>query len=511
LKSHPGRSANWEGMSPAVAMRERRHLAAGVARSHAIRFVAIVIAATVLLMPFDAMVNISALGELAHDSYAIINLTLAPVVIFILISTGSFHVPRSLLIILSLILLVVFVTFVPNSASILDAFTKGRHGLGKLITSSMVPIFGMYISVLVYIVVSTRFRTCFLIPLLWSSVIVILGGLLQVSAKLFDPLRDISTKVFLITHAGFDRFDVLSNRLSDSGDIGSLRVTSTLFEPADFGTYAIYVLPWILAALLSTTFPRGRMIPILWTKAALLVAAILMLALAMFSGRTAALGAPAIVVIYVGVCLLLKISGSADGAKAAGLIMVAGAVLLYLLPLWVVSSFNDVLVQSAIASANTSNVSRLGTVVILLNLFHDHPLFGVGMGQYGFYVAQYLPPWANTFEFQRWLGDSNSSFFPSFAVFAKIAGEMGLVGLLVWVGFLVDLLRKVWRSIWAKYLDDGQFPYFGIAIAVSFFSLGLTGLGMASYRVFWIWALLGLGASYASDPSAIDENRNREA
>ena len=133
------------------------------------------------------------------------------------------------------------------------------------------------------------------------------------------------------------------------------------------------------------------------------------------------------------------------------------------------------------------------------------------MGQYGFYVAQHLPPWAYTFEFQRWLGDSNSSFFPSFAVFAKIAGEMGLIGLVVWVGFFTGLLWGVWRSVSAEYLGSGRAPYFGIAIASNFFSLGLTGLGMASYRVFWIWALLGLAASYASNPSAIDEGSHELA
>lgn len=501
---------NWdEPVSPAVAMRQRRQMAASMARSRAIRFVGVVIAATVLLMPIDAMVNISILGELAHDSYAIINLTLAPIVIFFLFSTGSMNVPRSLMIILLLILLEIFVTSVPNAASILAAFTKGRHGLEKLITSSMIPIFGLYISLLIYIVASTRFRTCFLSPLLWSSFVVIVVGVLQVSGALFGPLKDISAKVFLITHAGFDRFDVLSNRVSDSGGIRALRVTSTLFEPADFGTYAIYVLPWILSALLSTTYLRGQRIPIVWTKTALLGAAIVMLALAMFSGRTAALGAPAIVVVYVGVCLLLKVFGSENGAKLIGLIIIAGVMLLYLLPLWVVINFQDALIQSAIVSGSTSNVSRLGTVVILLNLFRDHPLFGVGMGQYGFYVAQYLPPWANTFEFQRWLGDSNSSFFPSFAIFAKIAGEMGLVGLVVWVGFLIDLLRKVWQRVWAVYLDSGQFPYFGVAIVSTFFSLGLTGLGMASYRVFWIWALLGLAASYASNPLEIDDGESR--
>ena len=217
MRSYPGNSTDREGVSPAVAMRERRHIAASVARSRANRFVANVIAATVLLLPFDAMVSISALGELAHDSYAIVNLTLAPVVIFILVSTGSFHVPRALVMITCLILLTIFVTFVPNAASIMTAFTKGRHGLEKLITSSMIPVFGMYISILIYHVVSTRFRTSFLSPLLWSAFIVILGGVLQVSAELFGPLRDLSTKVFLITHAGFDRFDVLSTRVEQFG------------------------------------------------------------------------------------------------------------------------------------------------------------------------------------------------------------------------------------------------------------------------------------------------------
>jgi hypothetical protein len=499
---------NWDGPSRSAALRESRYRIASSARARAIKLVALVVAATVLLVPFDAVVNVAALGELSHDSYAIFNLALAPIVILILLSTGSLHVPRSLAIILCLILFGILTSLVPNLGSILEAFARGRHGGEKFITAAIIPVFGMYISLLIYLAVLRHFRACFLRPLLWSSFIVILGGILQIAAVLAPSLRALSARVFLITHAGFDRFDTLSNRLADSSNIGSLRVTSTLFEPADFGTYAIYVLPWVLSALLCFEFTRGRTMPLAWTRVAFLIATLLLLILAMFSGRTAALGAPAIIGIYLGLCVMLKIAPSGTGARLTSLLIVTGAILLYLLPLWLVSTFADVLVRGALASGNTSNISRLGTVVILLDLFRDNPFFGVGMGQYGFYVARYVPAWAYTFEFKRWIGDVNASFFPSFAVFARIAGEMGLVGLMIWVGFLAALLQKVWIRVWALYRETGRLPYFGIAITANFFSLGITGLGMASYRVFWIWALLGLAAAYLSSPSSIDAKRN---
>jgi hypothetical protein len=184
------------------------------------------------------------------------------------------------------------------------------------------------------------------------------------------------------------------------------------------------------------------------------------------------------------------------------------AVLGYIFPVALILLFKDQMVAAVVSSGAESNIARFGTAVILLDLFRDNPFFGVGMGQYGFYVARYLPYWANTFEFKRWLGDPAASFFPAFAVFARLGGELGVFGLASWVGFLAVMLYRVFMNLRVAYLLTGRFPYYGVAIATSFFSIAVSGVGMASYRVFWLWVLLGLASVYALNPQFIDVKRS---
>jgi hypothetical protein len=246
------------------------------------------------------------------------------------------------------------------------------------------------------------------------------------------------------------------------------------------------------------------MIPVIWKK--LVIAAILaaLFVAVRFSGRTASLGAPVMTVGYIGLCLVAWLSFHRLAYKIMCWTVIVVAVLAYVLPVVLVLLFKDEIVTMVVATGSESNITRFGTVVILLDLFQANPFFGAGMGQYGFYVAQYVPPWANTYEFQRWLGSLTSSFFPSFAVFARLAGELGAFGLATWVGFLVVMLNRVFTNLRVSYFSGGGFPYYGVALATNFFSIAVSGMGMASFRVFWLWATIGLASVYAMNPQCID-------
>jgi hypothetical protein len=207
---------------------------------------------------------------------------------------------------------------------------------------------------------------------------------------------------------------------------------------------------------------------------------------------------------YIGLCLVARLSFQRLAYKIMCWIVIVVALVAYVLPVVIVLLYKDEIVTMVVETGSESNITRFGTVVILLDLFQANPFFGAGMGQYGFYVAQYVPPWSNTYEFQRWLGSLNSSFFPSFAVFARLAGELGVFGLAAWVGFLVVLLNRVFSNLRISYFAGGGFPYFGVALAANFFSIAVSGMGMASFRVFWLWTTIGLASIYAMNPECID-------
>jgi hypothetical protein len=116
------------------ALRARRRGASELSNTRAIRIIGAFFATTVFFTPFDAVLNVALLGELAHESYAIINVACAPLVLFLLLTNRVLRVPRSLLVILLLIVLTIFASFAANLTTVLGAETKGRHGLEKLLT-----------------------------------------------------------------------------------------------------------------------------------------------------------------------------------------------------------------------------------------------------------------------------------------------------------------------------------------------------------------------------------------
>jgi hypothetical protein len=492
-----------QGSNRAQLLRAARASRSALASDRATKIVGALVAITVCLCPFDAILSIGFLGESSHEIYTILSLAFAPIVLFLLLSTGTLIVRRELVIILSLIILTIIISLIPNITSIVDASVKGRSGLEKYITSAVVPIFGMYVAILINIAVSRSFRRYFLTPVIIGACIVFAVGSLELLSFYIGALKDLSDRVYFVTHAGLDRLEALTSRIGTPG--APLRVSSVLFEPADFGTYVIYVFPWLIASWLSP-LKRGRDALQTFIRTSFYLGLIVIgLVLCAFSGRTAALGAPVIVLLYFVLCICMRLAHKSIYFRPLSYLIASGAAFLYLAPLALLLAFSEIAIRAALESDSISNVSRLGTVMIQLDLFWDNPIFGVGMGQYAFYVAQYLPAWADTYEFKRWMSDSTASFFPTFATFARLAGEMGLIGLITWVGFLVYLLHKTTMNVRVMYISKGRLPHFGIAIMAGFFSIGLTAIGLASYRTFWLWALLGIAACYVSTPSAIED------
>jgi hypothetical protein len=474
------------------------HLTAGtLARSQAIWVVGLIFALMTFLSPLDDAANLP-LGELSTETYAFVAVLSAPAVVFLFMATKSFRLPRDLTVILVLIVMTILVSIAANMPSILSAATKGRQGLEKAISSSLVPMLGMYVAMLTCNVVPYDFRKYFLTPVLAGSGVVAAVALLQVASNYVGSLQGVSDRIYSVTHHLRD-----GGAATNSGP-RLIEVSSVLFEPADFGTYVIYVAPWLLAALLVRESNYGRTLPVIWKKLAMIAILAALFVAVRFSGRTASLGAPVMAAGYVGLCLVAWLSFHRLAYKIMCWIVIVVAVLAYVLPVVLVLLFEDEIVTMVVATRSESNITRFGTVVILLELFQANPFFGAGMGQYGFYVAQYIPSWANTYEFQRWLGSLNSSFFPSFAVFARLAGELGVFALATWVGFLVVMLNRVFTNLRVSYFSSSGFPYYGVALATNFFSIAVSGMGMASFRVFWLWTTIGLASVYAMNPQCID-------
>jgi len=187
--------------------------------------------------------------------------------------------------------------------------------------------------------------------------------------------------------------------------------------------------------------------------------------------------------------------------------LMAFYLVLSIAPLIAVALFQNEIAAAAIASDNISNVSRFGTMAIQINEFLRSPAFGIGMGQYPFQVTQLFPSWADTWEFQKWITDPDASFFPSFSLYSRILAELGAVGYAVWLFFCTLLLGKAAATAHRFYLEHGAFPYIGTAVVCGFFGLQFSGWVIASYKIPYIWFVLGLAVAYIRSPQAMESKR----
>ncbi|MEA2426538.1 MAG: hypothetical protein QOF37_166 [Thermoleophilaceae bacterium] len=93
------------------------------------------------------------------------------------------------------------------------------------------------------------------------------------------------------------------------------------------------------------------------------------------------------------------------------------------------------------ASAGRDVSGRATENQVALHMFLDHPIAGVGPGQYPFYYRDYTRKYGNDPRYQR----------EPHSLPLQVAAEQGLVGILAWMGVGVVLLRfvlatRVWRD-----------------------------------------------------------------
>jgi len=440
---------------------------------------------SIILYPANAAIGLDVLGEARAEPYILINLFLSPLAAIHLYRRGL-RTERLLLLFATAFLAAIAMSIVANFSSILGNELKGRSGLSRLLSTTMVPMFGFYFAYLVYFYSTTAFRTLLAAPLFWGAMLVVAVGDIELVSWKVDAVYNVFLQASSVIHALMRRGHFI---------IG--RIQSVTYEASNFGMYAIFTLPWLwaLAKQRSSTLRRIACWALFLN----------LLALSFLSGRTSLVGVLPVLLLIPYLRLLLVARGGAyQGMHHA---LMALYLVLSIAPLIAVVLFQNEIAAAALASDNISNVSRFGTMVIQVNEFLRSPAFGIGMGQYPFQVTQLFPSWADTWEFQKWITDPDASFFPSFSLYSRILAELGLVGYVIWLFFCTLILGKVAATAHRFHLEHGAFPYIGTAVICGFFGLQFSGWVIASYKIPYIWLVLGLAVAYIRSPQAMESRR----
>jgi O-antigen ligase len=212
---------------------------------------------------------------------------------------------------------------------------------------------------------------------------------------------------------------------------GRLAATGTYGNSDDVALLAGYCIPFIALLTLQLKNPVLRYVLLLGSVGYLLATV----------GRTATRSALFALVAMVGVYFVR------GGAQQRILIVIGSIVaivaMLFVLPAGtlerfstIVDALDDETVSAKSSEATESTADRRDLLLDAIRMTREHPLFGVGAGQYSDYRASHY----------RYPNGLPKRFFPSHNTYAQIAAESGVPGLFLYVLFLYMVYKTIRRA-----------------------------------------------------------------
>lgn len=440
----------------------------------------------VIAIPFDAVAGLSAFGELANElSFPFFALAILAGIVCSL-RAGSNRISSSLALKIGAgIVAVVFLSWALNAFAIASATVRDRSGSDKFLTSLLVIIYGIGLAWIAEQLDETDVRRLLTRAIVWSAVIVTIYGLFELVGRQ-GPL----TTVFnAVDHAVHTRQNDIINAWNGSINFKvlynwDLRLRSVSFEPPAFGNFCGLAWPWVWFSTVAA--PPARKVRA-WAILIAFTAIIIIgqsrtgeLMLAVDIGVIAALRwlyAPPRPTGEAAAMLRLAIP------LAAGLILVLGGAF--------VASNSQILVNHIVAGDSVSDLSRLGFQIAAFRMFLANPLLGVGLGQFAFHVAQYLPDWAfRSPEVAPMLYYPTGPWPAVYSLYGRLAAELGIVGVLGWVALWLTL---AWRLTGIARARAFQGETCGIEYPLIANAFGVLTSSIASdtFRTPMFWIALG--------------------
>jgi hypothetical protein len=141
----------------------------------------------------------------------------------------------------------------------------------------------------------------------------------------------------------------------------------------------------------------------------------------------------------------------------------------------------------------SSDIARLTSINVAINTFLEHPVLGVGFGQYGFYYRALLNPsgYRNPEVVSYVSGSRMEDFAPSYSLYWRVAAETGIIGFLAFYGVVASFFGRLSRP-----LSKGRSSTtFTLLIASGLAASILVGISFDSYRAPFLWMYLALASS----------------
>ncbi len=145
------------------------------------------------------------------------------------------------------------------------------------------------------------------------------------------------------------------------------------------------------------------------------------------------------------------------------------------------------------SNLQVSSISRWGTQSAAIEIAKENPIFGVGLGQQGFYLPSYYPPWAveGSYEIRNWKSnDPQQAWPPGFSMITRLFAETGLIGISL---FIIANLLLLYRLIKVKYQVINKETHVFIVVTLTCLSgLLINYLQFDSFRLTSYWLIIAI-------------------
>lgn len=458
----------------------------------------------IILLPFNGLPYRSILGEMSVEG------AFYPLSVSILIfSTMLLKVVKPIISkhlsakILALFLLWIAISSMANLTLIVTLQTKGRTGIEKLILQLAVTLFVVFSTIVIFNVVRHIQH-----PLYFLRRYILISFLI---AGLYSTIEI----AFLLGNnwakAVLQIIDSLIRTTGEDPQFYGGRLRSVSGEASWFAMYCSFIFPWIF----SYVFTTHRH---LWIHLSL--SAYLILLLLLTQSRTAYF----VTVLQLSLFLLSLFFIKQDFNKKTRLLLFRKNRLLLFTMLTAIAIGSAVVFLGKINLANNffliftsftsgndyytlSNVTRFGSQDAAFSMATDHPFFGVGLGQYGFYMPKYIPMWAAAnVQIQSAISTSSPEWPSVYNIYARITAELGWIGLGIWLSMWGVVLTSCYKRYQLNCCmsSSGQRDILGLALIISIVGVLLSGLNTDSLRFFGFWINLAMAWLYVRKPQVLN-------
>jgi len=390
--------------------------------------------------------------------------------------------------IMLLTLLVIGVSFLLNFSDIIHGEFRGRTAIEKYTTSTMVVLYGFGLAyVSYYLGDENSWREIIMWPIAISVAICAFVAGLEMLSWFSAAAESIYMPISNIVHM-IDYTENHVQTMADMADIG--RARSVCYEPPSLANFAGFAWPWMYAGFRGAKPKAKPLYLILWALCTLLI-------LAAWSRTSAVLLVGNILVLF----LLRFVYLPPKTPNPVFYKATSAVILTSIFSVVAVFMFNiDAMISYVVSGDSVSNITRFASMATGFRMFLGHPLAGYGFGQYGFHILEYMPGWGYySWEISTWLVTPTAVWPPVFSIYARFAAELGLLGLVLWIGIWFGLARSIWRITLIYQNATGQMLLLAYPLIISCYGVLLSGLAFDSLRTPMMWITLGLGCCYLHD------------